>query len=143
VTETQPRLTYVVGRLERVVRRQLDEGLKPHGLTTPQYTTLSILRSPGVLSNARLARRALITPQSMSQILAALDAKGLIVRTPDPGHGRILQVKLSAAGRSVLRECDRVVGEIEQRMLEPLGARERSGLKTSLTACVRALGGGL
>jgi len=143
VTETQPRLTYVVGRLERVVRRQLDEGLKPHGLTTPQYTTLSILRAPGVLSNARLARRALITPQSMSQILGALEEKGLIVRTPDPEHGRILQVKLSAAGREVLRACDRVVDDVEQRMLGPLRARERSGLKTSLTACVRALGGGL
>ena len=143
MTETQPRLTYVVGRLERVVRRQLDEGLKPHGLTTPQYTTLSILRSPGVLSNARLARRALITPQSMSQILGALEEKGLIVRTPDPEHGRILQVKLSAAGREVLRACDRVVDDVEQRMLGPLRARERSGLKTSLTACVRALGGGL
>ena len=143
MTETQPRLTYVVGRLERVVRRQLDEGLKPHGLTTPQYTTLSILRAPGVLSNARLARRALITPQSMSQILGALEEKGLIVRTPDPEHGRILQVKLSAAGREVLRACDRVVDDVEQRMLGPLRARERSGLKTSLTACVRALGGGL
>lgn len=143
MSETEPRLTYVVGRLERVVRRQLDERLSPHGLTTPQYTTLSILRSPGVLSNARLARRALITPQSMSQILAALEEKGLIERTPDPGHGRILQVELSKAGRAVLDECDVVVDEIEQRMLEPLRARERTGLKASLVACVRALGGGL
>ena len=143
MTEAEPRLSYVVGRLDRVLRRQIDESLGPHGLTTAQYTTLSILRSPGVLSNARLARRALITPQSMSQILAVLEEKGLIERTPDPDHGRILHVGLSAAGRGVLDACDRAVEEIEQRMLESLGDSDRVGLKASLIACVRALGGGL
>ena len=139
----EPRLSYVVGRLDRVLRRQLDERLRPHGLTTPQYTTLSILRSPGVLSNARLARRALITPQSMSQILGGLEQRGLIRRKPDPDHGRVLRVELTAAGRHVLRECDRAADDIERRMLERLGARDRSKLAPMLVECVRALGGGL
>ena len=139
----EPRLSYVVGRLDRVLRRQLDERLRPHGLTTPQYTTLSILRAPGVLSNARLARRALITPQSMSQILGGLERRGLIRRKPDPDHGRVLRVELTAAGRHVLRECDRAADDIERRMLERLGARDRSKLAPMLVECVRALGGGL
>jgi DNA-binding MarR family transcriptional regulator len=143
VTEALPRLTYVVGRLDRVLRQQIDESLRPHRLTTSQYTTLSILRSPGALSNAQLARRALITPQSMSQILGGLEAKGLIAKKPDPDHGRIIRVGLTAAGEEVLAACDRAIGEIEQRMLGTLGGRERTELKTALTACVRALGGGL
>jgi DNA-binding MarR family transcriptional regulator len=141
--DAQPRLSYVVGRLDRVLRRQLDERLRPHGLTTPQYTTLSILRSPGVLSNARLARRALITPQSMSQILAALEQRRLIRRKPDPDHGRVLRVELTPAGQTVLEECDRAVDDIERQMLRSLGARERSKLAPMLIECVRALGGGL
>jgi DNA-binding MarR family transcriptional regulator len=141
--DAQPRLTYVVGRLDRVVRRHLDDALRPHGLTTPQYTTLSILRSPGVLSNAQLARRALITPQSMSQILATLEQRQLIRRKPDPGHGRILRVELTAAGRKVLQECDRAADEIERQMLSSLGTRERKEIGPLLIECVRALGGGL
>jgi DNA-binding MarR family transcriptional regulator len=141
--ESEPRTTYVVGRLDRVLRRHLDEQLRPHGLTTPQYTTLSIVRSPGVLSNAQLARRALITPQSMNQTLNALDQRGLIRRTPDPEHGRILRVELTAAGHALLEECDRAVDEIEQRMLRPLTARERARFGPMLVRCVRALGGGL
>jgi len=141
--DAEPRVTYVVGRLDRVLRKHLDEQLRPHGLTTPQYTTLSIVRSPGVRSNAQLARRALITPQSMNQTLNALDARGLIRRTPDPGHGRILRVELTPAGRALLEECDRAVDEIEQRMLGSLGARERRLLGPMLIQCVRALGGGL
>ncbi len=141
--DAEPRVTYVVGRLDRVLRKHLDEQLRPHGLTTPQYTTLSIVRSPGVRSNAQLARRALITPQSMNQTLNALDARGLIRRTPDPGHGRILRVELTPDGRALLEECDRAVDEIEQRMLGSLGARERMLLGPMLIQCVRALGGGL
>ncbi len=141
--DAEPRVTYVVGRLDRVLRKHLDEQLRPHGLTTPQYTTLSIVRSPGVRSNAQLARRALITPQSMNQTLNALDARGLIRRTPDPGHGRILRVELTPDGRALLEECDRAVDEIEQRMLGSLGARERRLLGPMLIQCVRALGGGL
>jgi DNA-binding MarR family transcriptional regulator len=143
VTEALPRLTYVVGRLDRVLRRQIDESLRPYRLTTSQYTTLSILRTPGALSNAQLARRALITPQSMSQILTGLEAKGLIAKEPDPGHGRILRVGLTAAGEKALEDCDRAIDEIEKRMLGELGGRERAELKAALTACVRALGGGL
>ena len=139
----EPRLSYVVGRLDRVLRRHLDERLRPQGLTTPQYTTLSILRSPGVLSNARLARRALITPQSMSQILAGLEDRGLIRRKPDPGHGRMLRVELTGPGRKVLERCDRAVDDIEHQMLGSLATRERDKLAPMLIACVRALGGGL
>ena len=42
--------------------------MKPYGLTTLQYTTLSVLGRRGELSNAQLARRAYMTPQSMSEV---------------------------------------------------------------------------
>jgi DNA-binding MarR family transcriptional regulator len=74
---TQPRVAYLIGRLDRVLRRQLDEALRPHGLTTPQYTTLSVLRAREGLSNAWLARRSLMAPQWVSEVLAALEARML------------------------------------------------------------------
>ena len=36
------------------------------------YTALSVLRAQDGLSNAQLARRSLVTPQSMSEVLALL-----------------------------------------------------------------------
>ena len=50
--------------------------MKPYGLTTLQYTTLSVLGRRGELSNAQLARRAYMTPQSMSEVIDALEKKG-------------------------------------------------------------------
>ena len=74
--QPDPRVSYVVARLERALRAEINERVKPHGLTTLQYTTLSILERGGELSNAQLARRAYMTPQSMSEVLDALEKKG-------------------------------------------------------------------
>lgn len=138
-----PRVSYVIGRLDRALRRQLDEGVGTHGLTALQYTTLSVLRSRSGLSNAQLARRSFMTPQSMSEVLARLEQKGLIRRGPNPDHGRILRVELTAAGQEALAACDRVVDGIEEAMLEQLTPEERETFGAWLTGCVRMLGAGL
>ena len=39
----EPRISYVVARLDRAVRAAIGKRVEPYGLTTSQYTTLSIL----------------------------------------------------------------------------------------------------
>ena len=50
--------------------------MREYGLTTLQYTTLSVLGAAGELSNAQLARRSYMTPQSMSEVIEALEGPG-------------------------------------------------------------------
>ena len=83
----EPRLSYVIGRLDRVLRRRLSAAVEPSGLTLPAYTALSVLRAHDGLSNARLARRSLVTPQSMSEVLAQLVEQGYVRRLAEPGIG--------------------------------------------------------
>jgi DNA-binding MarR family transcriptional regulator len=132
----------MLGRLELAVRRSLAEGLASVGVTLPQYTALSVLRDRGALSNAQLARRVLITPQSTIKVIAALEKKGLITRVPDPDHGRILRTLLTPNGQDVLAACDRVAEQVEGRMLEELSPDQRDELRANLKTCVRNLGGG-
>ena len=70
------RISYVIARLERAVRAAINERVSPYGLTTLQYTTLSVLGRRGGLSNAQLARRSYMTPQSMSEVIEALETQG-------------------------------------------------------------------
>ena len=139
----EPRFSYVVARLERAVRVAIGERVGPYGLTTSQYTTLSILGTRGGLSNAQLARRAYITPQSMSEVIEALESKGLIARGPHPSHGRALPAVLTRQGRRVLTACNRSVDELEEEMLQDLSANERGALVEGLKSAVRALHAGL
>ncbi len=138
----EPGLSYVIGRLELAVRRNLAEGLASLGVTLPQYTALSVLRTRGALSNAQLARRVMITPQSTIKVIAALERKDLITRVPDPDHGRILRTLLTPLGQDVLAACDRVAAQLEERMLEGLSPQERDLLSRALKSCVRTLGAG-
>jgi DNA-binding MarR family transcriptional regulator len=135
----EPRVSYLIGRLERVVRRRLSVAVEPAGLTLPAYTALSVLRSQDGLSNAELARRSLVTPQSMSEVLALLVEQGYVRRRAEPGHGRVIRTELTRAGQRALERCDRAVDEVEREMLGDLDRDEVAGLREVLLRCGRAL----
>ncbi len=136
-------MSYVVARLDRALRREIDEAVRPHGLTIARYTVLSVVARRDGLSNAQLARRSYITPQSMSQVIRALERDGLIEREPDPAHRKILRATLTPAGRRVLTTCDRAVDALEREMLADVPPAARAALLEQLTGCVRRLGAGL
>ena len=139
----EPRVSYVVARLERALRQAINERVREHGLTTLQYTTLSVLgRRRGGLSNAQLARRSYMTPQSMSEVIEALEREGLIERSPHPNHRRVLPATLTAKGRRVLTVCEDTVAAMEEEMMRELGPAERTALLEALKSCVRSLHAG-
>jgi DNA-binding MarR family transcriptional regulator len=142
-TNVTPRISYVVGRLDRALRREIGRLVAPHGLTVPQYTALSILRDRAGLSNAQLARRSYVTPQSMNEVIAALERDGLVARSPAANHGRVLEMTLTDAGHEVLARCEQAVDEMESRMLADLDEEGRAQLLTALKDCVHHLGAGL
>ena len=135
----EPRLSYVIGRLERLLRRRLAAAVEPAGLTLPAYTALSVLRTQDGLSNAQLARRTLVTPQSMSEVLTLLVDQGYVRRRAEPGHGRVIRTELTPAGSRAFERCDRAVDEVEREMLGDLDAEEAATLRDALVRCGRAV----
>jgi DNA-binding MarR family transcriptional regulator len=135
----EPRLSYVIGRVERVLRRRITAAVEPNGLTLPAYTALSVLRVQDGLSNAQLARRSFVTPQSMSEVLTLLVERGYVRRRAEPGHGRVIRTELTVAGRRALERCNRAVDAIEREMLGDLDPGEAAGLRDVLIRCGQAL----
>ncbi|HEY6698605.1 MAG TPA: MarR family transcriptional regulator [Acidimicrobiales bacterium] len=138
----EPTLLYLVGRIDRVVRRAIGTVLRAQGLSVNQYTTLSVLDRRSGLSNAQLARRALVSPQSMNEVLLTLEERGLVRRRAHPEHGRILQAHLTAKGRALLARCDAEVHQVEARMVSGLGDEDRKALRKALLCGIRSLQGG-
>lgn len=137
---TQPvGLAYIVGRLDHVLNKRLRDGLAPLGMTVPQYTALSVFRALGTISNAQLAERTMVSPQSANEMVKAMETKGWIERNPDPDHGRIIRIGLTGAGLACLQRCDAVVLEVEQIMFPDLADDERPRLHAQLRAAVRSL----
>ncbi|HEY6016402.1 MAG TPA: MarR family transcriptional regulator [Gaiellaceae bacterium] len=138
----EPRISYVIARVERAVRAAINDRVRPFGLTTQQYTTLSILGHKGGLSNAQLARRTNMTPQSMSELIEALESKGLLVRKAHPNHRRVFPASLTPKGCKVLTACDAAVDDMEDEMLRELAHDERERLRASLITAARGLNAG-
>lgn len=135
----QGRIAYSVGRLDRVLRQRIGQATERFGMTVAQYTALSVLHARGQLSNAQLARRSFISPQAANEMIQAMAAKRLVVQKPDPQHGRIVQISLTAAGERLLRQCDAAVQEVEDEMLEKLSSSESTALRRLLQVCIASL----
>ena len=139
----EPGVSYAVARLHQRLFAGITERIAPCGLTTLQFTTLSVLSRHGApLSTSQLARRAFMTPQSMSEVIHALERKGLIKRNPHPNHRRTLPATLTAKGRRVLAECEAAVSEFEDSMLAGFPEKDRAAFLDMVKAAVRNLGGG-
>lgn len=136
---TAERAGYLLKRVQSALAGALTKALSGHGVTLAQYAVLVSLDEQPGLSNAELARRAFVTPQTMNQVLRELEALQLVLRQPHPDHGRVLQAHLTPEGNRVLRGCRRAVDDVEERMLAPLSADQRGQLVITLRRCLEAL----
>ncbi len=73
-------------------------------LTQSQRAVIARLDAQGPSTIATLARAEAVRPQSMGATVAAIEAEGLVRRTPDPRDGRRAVISLTDAGRRTLRE---------------------------------------
>jgi DNA-binding MarR family transcriptional regulator len=130
------RLGYCIKLAQHALRIRIDDALRPLGITAPQFAVLvAVDLDPGI-SNAALARAAFVTPQTMQGIVANLERDGLLKRSADPGHGRILRSELTRRGRVLLEKAHAIVAGIEARMTRSLGDKEVERLSAQLRRCV-------
>jgi DNA-binding MarR family transcriptional regulator len=134
-----PSLLYAVKQVELAVRAHLDELLRPSGTTVLQYTALTVLERRSGLTSAELARNAFVTPQSMGDLVTALERRDLVTRHRDPRHARRLLISLTPAGQELLTRMEPQVRELEERMLGGLANGERAALRDYLNRCRSAL----
>lgn len=138
-----PSLAYVIGRVDQGVRREMRRRLEPFGLSVPEYTALSILAAVPGLSNAQLARRSLITPPAMLEVLASLERRGLVERHADPQHARIRRAKLTAEGTRTLTAGSREIDRLSEQLLAAIADDERDVVRRGLVAVMDRLSAGL
>lgn len=130
---------YLIGRLDHALNRRMRDALVPLSLSVAQYTMLSFLETQTQISNAQLAERSLISPQSANEMIKAMEAKGWVARQPDPAHGRIVRLSLTPEGEGVLVQAHARVSRLEALMLGKLTATQRAELAPTLREVLHAL----
>jgi DNA-binding MarR family transcriptional regulator len=112
-------------------------------LSVPEFTALSILRRRSHLSNAQLARRSLLTPQTMIEILAGLERRGLVLREVDPTHGRILRAGLTDDGLELISTAELEIDAIQTEVLSGVSDADRQVVLDVMLSIMERLRSGL
>jgi DNA-binding MarR family transcriptional regulator len=91
-------------RVQQLVLAQLDEILRPHGLTFARYEALVLLTfsRAGSLPLGKMGERLQVHPTSVTSIVDRLEAAGLVERRRHPDDGRAVLAEITDAGRAVV-----------------------------------------
>ncbi|MGM7666368.1 MarR family winged helix-turn-helix transcriptional regulator [Microbacterium sp. A93] len=131
---------YTIKQLELGLRAPLEQATQQgSGLSTAQYTALSVLdRWPGITSS-ELARRSFVRAQSMAETMTPLIEAGHVRRERDPENARRFPLCLTSKGRGVLESARGPVSELESKLLATIPPTERSQFAAFLRSCRSAL----
>jgi DNA-binding MarR family transcriptional regulator len=114
-------------RLNRRLRQ-----VRPLGeVTQSQISALTSLELAGALTPRELAEAERVQPPTMTKIIARLEERGLVQRTPHPTDGRQVILSATPAGRAVFAEHRRARDEWLTRRLAACSAEERETLRVA------------
>ena len=127
--ETWLGLMRVLAKLPPVLDAQLERSA---GVTLFEYTVLAMLseQEDRALRMSRLATLTNASPSRLSHAARHLEARGLLVRTPDPDDGRCIRAVLTPGGMDVVAAA--APGHVEivrDLVIDALGPDHLPGLR--------------
>lgn len=99
---------------------------------------LAVLASHGQMSQARLAEKLGVRSASASELLAKMEADGLVKRLPDEEDGRAYKVELTESGTQAAAEVMADRRERDAHLFEALTLDEKQQLTTLLDKLARS-----
>ena len=117
---------FVLWRVVHRYVRAIDRALATADLTHLQFTVLAITawmaRSGEPVTQVTLARFGDIHPMQVSQVLKALEVKGLVARTRSIADPRAKCIELTEIGVSALRQAMPLAISVQERLFGKAGA---------------------
>ncbi|HYI25228.1 MAG TPA: MarR family transcriptional regulator [Thermomicrobiales bacterium] len=125
-----------IRRADRALSRLYDEALRPTGLTTTQYSLLSIIdRAPGPLTLGDLAEAQVMDRTTLSRNVAPLRRDGL-VHVASGKDRRTKVISLTGAGASLLESARPRWRTAQERLVAVTGVDAHQHLLDDLARLV-------
>jgi MarR family transcriptional regulator, lower aerobic nicotinate degradation pathway regulator len=125
--------TWLISRAYAHAHRLLAEGFAGAGVRGYHYRLLAALEEFGPASQAALGRRTSVDRSDVVAVLNDLADRGLIERSPDPDDRRRNIITITPAGAEQLRALDQILTGVQEKLLAPLSAADRTQLTRLLT----------
>lgn len=92
------------------------------------------------LSNAQLARRCFVTPQSMNEVVLELERRKLLTREPDSANQRILRAHLTVSGQKVIDDWEERIAALEKTLFDGFSEQELRRFRRAIARCTQNMG---
>ncbi len=112
----------------RQLRGTSQATLAPWEITPAQLRALRVLGHHGTQRMSELSDHLHIAPRSTTEVVDALEARGLVERRPDPGDRRATLAELTERGASVLSAIRAARGSEAERVFNRLSAADKAHL---------------
>src|ERR1700755_3490832 len=99
-----------------------------HDVTPSQVRAIRVLDAHGGVRSKELAEHLRIAPRSATEVVDALEAKGLVSRSTDPTDRRATLVALTDRGRELSEEVRRLRGVESEKLFQRLTGADRAAL---------------
>ncbi len=110
------------------------------GITPARASALSVLVFGGARSLSELAKAEQVTPATMSRLVAAMEAEGLVRRYPDVSDARAIRLEATTKARRILERGRAKRLELLQQLLEDATPAEVAAVAAAADVLERALG---
>ncbi|MCB0028096.1 MAG: winged helix-turn-helix transcriptional regulator [Anaerolineales bacterium] len=133
---------YLIKRAQHALRLTIDNALAALGLPLPQYIALVHIQNEAGISNAELARRAFVTPQTMHRVVTGLAERGLLAIESHPQLERVKQIFVTATGQALLAASAEIMAAAEAAPLAAFSEAEQETFRAMLERYLSALATG-
>lgn len=117
-------LGLAVNTLGRNITWNLAQRTARHGVFPGANPVIAWLMQISESTQAELSRLVGIEQPTMAVTLKRMERDGLILRSPDPTHGRRARIRLTAKGRRLSRVLSEAAHDVESLAVQGLSKRE-------------------
>ena len=125
-------LTGAQHKVFQVMKKELDV----YDVTPIQHGVLKCLWEKDLHNPKEIAEKLGIENSTISGILERMEKKGLIVRSIDTNDRRYIRVDLTEEGRSLEKDIDQTVSEVNDKVLEGFSDKDIEMLKSLLNRLI-------
>jgi DNA-binding MarR family transcriptional regulator len=121
-------LSEALTAVARQLREKSAETLAPWDITPAHLRALRTLARHGTMRLSELSDRLQIAPRTATEVVDALQARGLVRRRADPADRRAVLVEVTERGADMLAEIRAARGTEAGRIFGRLGPADRAEL---------------
>lgn len=125
-------LGYLLGQANHALYKEFDAQVRARGLSSIEWRVLATLHDGDPLTVSQLAQEVLSKQPTVTKLVQRMADQGWVALHADAADQRRTLVKVTPAGRRLVKPLVEAAREHESRILRSLGATEKAALRKLL-----------